>query len=191
MWQPSGRPNNATVRCVCRHTPLYVGICCNALLRPTSLGARHKTGDWPKNKSPARAGALTGARGALGLEGGPLSLEQHRRSDVVPIENRNSASAGRSRHPSALAPHSAFPRSPPVWMNGRLERWRKGVRKQKKLTGFRCCDLAGHSGPPTLFKELPIYEQSAARTVREQQEKRTCVWSRQPLKIEHLHEAAI
>jgi hypothetical protein len=114
MWQPSGRPNNATVRCVCRHTPLYVGICCNALLRPTSLGARHKTGDWPKNKSPARAGALTGARGALGLEGGPLSLEQHRRSDVVPIENRNSASAGRSRHPSALAPHSAFPRSPPV-----------------------------------------------------------------------------
>jgi hypothetical protein len=32
-----------------------------------------------------------------------------------------------------------------------------------------------------------IYEQSAARTVREQQEKRTCAWSRQPLKIEQLH----
>jgi hypothetical protein len=31
------------------------------------------------------------------------------------LENRNSASAGRSRHPSALAPHSAFPRSPPVF----------------------------------------------------------------------------
>jgi hypothetical protein len=39
---------------------------------------------------------------------------------------------------------------------------------------------------PQLFKERLIYEQSAARTVREQQEKRTCLWSRQPLKIEQL-----
>jgi len=31
-----------------------------------------------------------------------------------------------------------------------------------------------------------IYEQSAARTVREQQENRTSDWSRQPLKIEQL-----
>jgi hypothetical protein len=31
-----------------------------------------------------------------------------------------------------------------------------------------------------------IYEQLAARTVREQQEKRSCVGSRQPLKIEQL-----
>jgi hypothetical protein len=37
---------------------------------------------------------------------------------------------------------------------------------------------------PRLFKERLIYEQSAARTVREQQEKRSCDWSRQPLKIE-------
>ena len=32
-----------------------------------------------------------------------------------------------------------------------------------------------------------IYEQSAARTVGEQQENRTCGWSRQPLKTEQLH----
>ena len=38
-----------------------------------------------------------------------------------------------------------------------------------------------------VFKEQPIYEQSAPRTVREQQEKRSCGWSRQPLKIEQLH----
>ena len=38
-----------------------------------------------------------------------------------------------------------------------------------------------------VFKEQPIYEQSVARTVREQQEKPTCVWPRQPLKIEQLH----
>jgi hypothetical protein len=38
-----------------------------------------------------------------------------------------------------------------------------------------------------LFKEGLIYEQLAARTVREQQEKRPCGWSRQPLKIEQLH----
>ena len=37
-----------------------------------------------------------------------------------------------------------------------------------------------------LFVEQLIYEQSAARTVREQQEKRSCGWSRQPLKIEQL-----
>src|ERR1700730_4560929 len=37
-----------------------------------------------------------------------------------------------------------------------------------------------------LFVFHPIYEQSAARTVREQQEKRSCVGSRQPLKIEQL-----
>jgi hypothetical protein len=35
----------------------------------------------------------------------------------------------------------------------------------------------------SLFVEQPIYEQSAARTVREQQEKRSCGWSRQPLKL--------
>ena len=40
---------------------------------------------------------------------------------------------------------------------------------------------------PGLFKERLIYKQSAARTVREQQEKRSCGWSRQPLKIEQLH----
>ena len=40
--------------------------------------------------------------------------------------------------------------------------------------------------PTVLFKERLIYEQSAARTVREQQEKRSCGWSRQPLKIEQL-----
>jgi hypothetical protein len=38
-----------------------------------------------------------------------------------------------------------------------------------------------------LFKEQLIYEQSAARTGREQQEKRSCGRSRQPLKIEQLH----
>jgi hypothetical protein len=37
--------------------------------------------------------------------------------------------------------------------------------------------------PRLLFKEGPIYEQSAARTLREQQEKQSCRWSRQPLKI--------
>ena len=42
-------------------------------------------------------------------------------------------------------------------------------------------------GAPGLFKERLIYEQSVARTVREQQEKRPCVWSRQLLKIEQLH----
>jgi hypothetical protein len=40
-----------------------------------------------------------------------LSLAKQGRGDLVPKEKRNSASAGRSRHPSALAPHSAFPRS--------------------------------------------------------------------------------
>ena len=43
------------------------------------------------------------------------------------------------------------------------------------------------AGSRHLFKEQLIYEQSATRTVREQQENRTCVWSRQPLKIEQLH----
>ena len=35
-----------------------------------------------------------------------------------------------------------------------------------------------------VFKEHLIYKQSAVRTVREQQEKGSCGWSRQPLKIE-------
>jgi hypothetical protein len=37
-----------------------------------------------------------------------------------------------------------------------------------------------------LFKQRPIYEQSATRTVREQQENRTSGGARQPLKIEQL-----
>jgi hypothetical protein len=40
---------------------------------------------------------------------------------------------------------------------------------------------------PLLFKERLIYEQSAARTVREQQGKRSCDRSRQPLKIAQSH----
>jgi hypothetical protein len=38
-----------------------------------------------------------------------------------------------------------------------------------------------------LFKEEPKYEHSAARTVHGLRENRSCVWSRQPLKIEQLH----
>jgi hypothetical protein len=38
-----------------------------------------------------------------------------------------------------------------------------------------------------LFKEQPIYEQSAVRTLREQQENRPSAWMRQPLKIEQSH----
>ena len=41
-----------------------------------------------------------------------------------------------------------------------------------------------HRWRTSLFKERMIYEQSAARTVGEQQENRTCGWSRQPLTIE-------
>ena len=48
----------------------------------------------------------------------------------------------------------------------------------------------GRPGPPraldTPFTEHLIYEQLAPRTVREQQEKRSSAWSRQPLKIEQL-----
>ena len=40
------------------------------------------------------------------------------------------------------------------------------------------------------FREQLIYEQSAARTVREQQQKRSCGGSRQPLKIAQSSEAA-
>ena len=36
---------------------------------------------------------------------------------------------------------------------------------------------------PLLFKEHPIYEQLAARTTNEQQERRSCIGSRQPLKL--------
>jgi hypothetical protein len=42
-----------------------------------------------------------------------------------------------------------------------------------------------------LFKEQLIYEQSATRTVREQQEKRSCGSTRQPLKIEQLRRSAL
>jgi Family of unknown function (DUF5681) len=45
-------------------------------------------------------------------------------------------------------------------------------------------------GAARLFEEQLIYEQSAARTVREQEEKRWCDWSCQPLKIEQLTMAA-
>ena len=44
------------------------------------------------------------------IDGGDLSQTATIRTCAV-LAN---ASAGRSRHPSALAPHSAFPRSPPV-----------------------------------------------------------------------------
>ena len=42
-----------------------------------------------------------------------------------------------------------------------------------------------------LFKEQLIYEQSRARTAREQQEKRPCGWSRRPLKLNSYAATAI
>ena len=42
-----------------------------------------------------------------------------------------------------------------------------------------------------LFKEGLIYEQSAVRTLREQQEKRPSKCARQPLKIEQLPSAPV
>jgi hypothetical protein len=47
-----------------------------------------------------------------------------------------------------------------------------------------------HRWQTSLFKERLIYEQSAPRTVREQQEKRPSGLSRQQLKIEQLTMAA-
>jgi hypothetical protein len=45
--------------------------------------------------------------------------------------------------------------------------------------------------PDLLFKEGLIYEQSARRTLREQQERRPCVGCRQQLKIEQLYRGAV
>jgi hypothetical protein len=68
-----------------------------------------------------------------------------------------------------------FDRSHDTWLfkRGMDAHTRAGIERPK---GGRC-----------LFIERLIYEQSVARTVREQQEKRSCVGSRQPLEIEQLH----
>ena len=46
-----------------------------------------------------------------------------------------------------------------------------------------------HVHPKGFYPIRPTAGANPARTVREQQEKRTCVWSRQPLKIEQLRRA--
>jgi hypothetical protein len=57
----------------------------------------------------------------------------------------------------------------------------------EQLAGGSSAGLVlGRIWPVELFKEQLIYEQSAARTVREQEEKRWCDWSCQPVKIEQL-----
>ena len=77
-------------------------------------------------------------------------------------------------------------------MNGRLERWRKGVRKQKNGPDGALPDDPITPRHPTkdaatfIVQRTTIFEQSTARTVGEQQENRTCGWSRQPLTIEQL-----
>jgi hypothetical protein len=81
-------------------------------------------------------------------------------------------------------------------MNGRLERWRKGVRKQKNGPDGALPDdpitpaIPRRMPRPLLFKEQLIYEQLASQSVHGLRENLTCVWSRQPPKIEQLHSDA-
>jgi hypothetical protein len=90
-------------------------------------GAYETDASHSRKQKPRENGASTGATEGLGGEGGPLSLEQQQRGDLVPIENRNGASAGHSRHPSAIAPHSASPGPHRYVVNIRLGRWRNKV----------------------------------------------------------------
>ena len=73
-------PNNATLRPARRHIPFYVGICVQPI-------AANIVGRGDRKQKPRVSGALTGATEGLGGEGGPLSLEQQQRRDLVPIEN--------------------------------------------------------------------------------------------------------
>jgi hypothetical protein len=57
------------------------------------------------------------------------SRAARRRGECVPRENGNSASAGHSRYPSALAPHSASPGPHRYVVNIRLGRWRNKVSR--------------------------------------------------------------
>jgi hypothetical protein len=78
----------------------------NYLSRPEGLKA------FPKSESPARGcGAWRSREGCRGLGAATPLVRQCGCATSVPKDER---SAERSRHRSALAPHSAFPRSPPV-----------------------------------------------------------------------------
>ena len=64
-------------------------------------------------------------------------------------------------------------------------RIRGGWEHRRALDHFDAGALAAAHRPSLrLFKEHLIYEQSTARTAREQQEKGWCDWSHRPLKIE-------
>jgi hypothetical protein len=107
-------------------TSVYV---CSPIAANIVAPAQHK--NRPRKQKPRVSGALTGATEGLGGEGGPLSLKQPRHRDLVRKENPTARVRGIPAIPRR-SPRTPFPRSPPVWMNGRLERWRKGVRKQKR-----------------------------------------------------------
>ena len=121
-------PNNATVRSARRHIPLYVGICAQPYCGQHRWAGRHKTSDRPRKQKPRVSGALTGATEGLGGEGGPLSLEQQQRRDLVPIENGNSGVRG-----VPAIPQRRSPRTPPspgphrYVVNIRLGRWQNKV----------------------------------------------------------------
>jgi hypothetical protein len=62
-----------------------------------------------KTKAPLARGFNRGLLRGLGLREAHCHRNNVGATTPFPFENRTSESAGRSRHPSALAPHSASP----------------------------------------------------------------------------------
>ena len=97
-----------------RYDPLVVTLHCTSVYVQGVVAANRETlreaSIGPRKQKPRASGALTGATEGLGeLEAARRQGSNDGAATSFRSKIQNSPSAGRSRHPSALAPHSAAP----------------------------------------------------------------------------------
>ena len=97
-----------------RYDPLVVTLHCTSVYVQGVVAANRETlreaSIGPRKQKPRARGALTGATEGLGeLEAARRQGSKDGAATSFRSKIQNSPSAGRSRHPSALAPHSAAP----------------------------------------------------------------------------------
>jgi hypothetical protein len=116
------------------------GVAKIAMCRRKAIGGQ-------ETKAPRKRGFNRSLLRGWGLREAHCHRNNVGATTPFPFENQKQRECGAFPPSLGARPALRFPRSPPVCGEHSFRKMAKGRQEAKKLTGFRCCDLAGLSGP--------------------------------------------